>query len=135
MSVSHGKLHWEAKSHRRAGWGSVIQWFEVRGWWEEPTPPLLCRNLLRQTPGSPSTFDATCQPTKAHLRHLLVCTQLYHSTCQKATIIPQLEFQSRKRATYLVQQILFISSFMVILSHSSACGASHGASTGIWRHR
>lgn len=64
MSVSHGKLCCKAKSPRRAGWSSMLQWFEVKGWWEEPKPPLLAESLLKQTPGSPSTFDANQTPSQ-----------------------------------------------------------------------
>lgn len=82
MSVSHGKLCCKAKSPRRAGWSSMLQWFEVKGWWEEPKPPLLAESLLKQTPGSPSTFDATCQLTKPHLKHLLISQHLYPAVPQ-----------------------------------------------------
>lgn len=82
MSVSHGKLCCKAKSPRRAGWSSMLQWFEVKGWWEEPKPPLLAESLLKQTPGSPSTFDATCQLTKPHLKHLLISQHLYSAVPQ-----------------------------------------------------
>ena len=36
---------------------------------------------------------------------------------------------------YFVQQIFSMRSFIVILSHSTACGASHGASAGICKER
>lgn len=96
MSVSHRKVYCKAKSHRRAGWSSGIQWFEVKGWWEEPTPPLLCAGTCWSKPQAPLAplMPPASQPKPIPntSRSVFSCTT---EPAKKPTITPQLQFQSQ----------------------------------------